>query len=142
MKRRSFLQASGAASAALILGSEAVQAAKPPEIINEESFAWGPTWMSAVKEALGIEGEVETIILACHTGEFSEAIILRSNSHDIQVLPVKGIVKLKEALGLPHFAQDLNVTIPNDNWVFFSYQFAPKNVSVDAVIAALKEEAA
>lgn len=142
MNRRNFLQA----SAAVVVGSTvtgAVGKAQDTEQPGtpEDAIAWGPDWMPAIKSALGIEGEVETLILSFHTSEFAEAIILRSNSHDILRLSLNGIVKIKEALGLSHYAQHLSVTIPSDSWVFFSYQFAPKSVPVATLIDVLKADA-
>jgi len=98
--------------------------------------------MPAIKEALCIEGDVERVILMFGTHKDAEAVVIRGpSSFQILALPVWGVVKIKEVLGLAHLAQFVNIYIPNDGFVTFFYRFAPKNIAVDTLLNALKADA-
>ncbi len=91
---------------------------------QEKQYFWGGSLIGDLVEVLGVAGDpnqVDSVVIRFLTNE--AATVLIDGADEVE-LPLEGITPVKNLLGLPHDAIELEVSVKRDEFVIFTYTFS------------------
>jgi hypothetical protein len=112
--------------------------------MSGETFPWADDWIGIMKMVLGIQGDIEEIVLTFRTGQYAQVIIVwRDGKIESRSLAEKGILKVRELMKLPHMAQRITFRMKQGGWVTGEYQFIFQDaMASDIALCAVEERMA